>query len=159
MSQDTLLSEEPALLDRLPAWGTICAGGLYEQAIPQLLINVRDGSALLGTPRAIKLLPTPSARDHKDYGENVNWKRGKDRSILPGTIMSWRTKDGNKTPEKKHQNQPHDKGIEPAFVEWMMGLPEGWVTGHGLGRTAELKMLGNGVVPMQGELALRLLDV
>ena len=52
MSQDTLLSEEPALLDRLPAWGTICAGGLYEHQIPEVLINVRDGSVLLGTPRA-----------------------------------------------------------------------------------------------------------
>lgn len=38
-----------------------------------------------------------------------------------------------------------------------MGLPEGHVTGHGLTRTAELKMLGNGVVPQQAALALRLL--
>jgi DNA (cytosine-5)-methyltransferase 1 len=39
----------------------------------------------------------------------------------------------------------------------MMGLPEGWVTGHGLSASAELKMLGNGVVPQQAALALRLL--
>jgi DNA (cytosine-5)-methyltransferase 1 len=39
----------------------------------------------------------------------------------------------------------------------MMGLPQGWVTGHGLTRTAELKMIGNGVVPQQAVLALRLL--
>ena len=103
-------AEEPALLDRLPAWGTICASELYEQAIPEVLINVRDGSALLGTPRAIKLLPTPSARDHKDYGENVNWERGKDRSILPGTIMSLRSEDGNKSSEEKPPNQPTTKG-------------------------------------------------
>lgn len=45
----------------------------------------------------------------------------------------------------------------PAFVEWMMGLPEGWVTGHGLSPSQELKMLGNGVVPQQAALALRLL--
>jgi DNA (cytosine-5)-methyltransferase 1 len=43
------------------------------------------------------------------------------------------------------------------FVEWMMGLPEGWVTGLGLARTAELKMLGNGVVPQQAALALTVL--
>ena len=44
------------------------------------------------------------------------------------------------------------------LVEWMMGLPEGWVTDLGLSRTAELKMLGNGVVPQQAALALTILD-
>jgi DNA (cytosine-5)-methyltransferase 1 len=40
----------------------------------------------------------------------------------------------------------------------MMGLPEGWVTNvPGLSRKAQLKALGNGVVPQQGELAVRLL--
>jgi DNA (cytosine-5)-methyltransferase 1 len=58
--------------------------------------------------------------------------------------------------------RPHPEPIEdgrssPAFVEWMMGLPEGWVTGHGLSASQELKMLGNGVVPQQAALALRLL--
>jgi hypothetical protein len=39
----------------------------------------------------------------------------------------------------------------------MMGLPEGHVTGHGLRPAQCLKMLGNGVVPAQAALALRLL--
>lgn len=47
--------------------------------------------------------------------------------------------------------------LNPKFVEWMMGLPEGWVTGHGLNAAQELKMLGNGVVPQQARLALDLL--
>lgn len=47
--------------------------------------------------------------------------------------------------------------LSPLFVEWLMGLPAGHVTGHGLRHTAELKMLGNGVVPQQAALALRLL--
>ena len=38
-----------------------------------------------------------------------------------------------------------------------MGLPEGHVTGHGLRPAQALKMLGNGVVPAQAALALRLL--
>jgi DNA (cytosine-5)-methyltransferase 1 len=41
----------------------------------------------------------------------------------------------------------------------MMGLPEGHVTGHGLSVAQELKMLGNGVVPQQAALALKLLGV
>jgi len=47
--------------------------------------------------------------------------------------------------------------LSPAFVEWMMGLPEGQVTGHGLSNAQALKMLGNGVVPQQALLALTLL--
>lgn len=47
--------------------------------------------------------------------------------------------------------------LNPVFVEWMMGLPEGWVTGHGLTLSQELKLLGNGVVPQQARLALELL--
>lgn len=38
-----------------------------------------------------------------------------------------------------------------------MGLPEGWVTDCDLTRTEQLKACGNGVVPQQAELALRIL--
>jgi DNA (cytosine-5)-methyltransferase 1 len=44
------------------------------------------------------------------------------------------------------------------FVEFMMGLPEGWVTAvPGIPRNALLKALGNGVVWQQGAAAFRLL--
>ena len=38
-----------------------------------------------------------------------------------------------------------------------MGLPAGHVTAAGLTRAEQLKALGNGVVPQQAELAVRLL--
>lgn len=41
----------------------------------------------------------------------------------------------------------------------MMSLPEGHVTGHGLRPAQELKLLGNGVVPLQAAMALRMLGV
>jgi len=44
--------------------------------------------------------------------------------------------------------------LNPKFVEYMMGLPEGWVTDTGLSRAQQLKMLGNGVVPQQALFAL-----
>lgn len=47
--------------------------------------------------------------------------------------------------------------LNPQFVEYMMGLPIGWVTDVGLPRTQQLKMLGNGVVPQQAKYALELL--
>lgn len=40
----------------------------------------------------------------------------------------------------------------------MMGLPAGWVTDvPGLSRNDQLHAIGNGVVPQQGALALRML--
>lgn len=48
--------------------------------------------------------------------------------------------------------------LSPAFVEWLMGLPAGHVTAvPGLSRSAQLKALGNGVVPQQAVAALRFL--
>lgn len=44
--------------------------------------------------------------------------------------------------------------LHSKFSEWMMGLPDGWITGHGLKRVAELKLAGNGVVPQQAEYAI-----
>jgi DNA (cytosine-5)-methyltransferase 1 len=48
-----------------------------------------------------------------------------------------------------------DQGkLNPAFVEYMMGLPKGWITDLDLPRTQKLKMLGNGVVPQQAYYAI-----
>lgn len=52
-----------------------------------------------------------------------------------------------------------DRGrLSPPFVEWLMGLPAGHVTDTpGLPRSAQLKALGNGVVPQQAAAAIQLL--
>ncbi|MFF9287473.1 DNA cytosine methyltransferase [Streptomyces griseosporeus] len=48
--------------------------------------------------------------------------------------------------------------LSPVFTEWLMGLPDGWVTDTpGLTRPAMLRALGNGVVWQQAAYALRLL--
>jgi len=55
--------------------------------------------------------------------------------------------------------------LSPAFVEWMQGLPAGWVTDpaiwtgmtYSAARNAQLHALGNGVCPPQAAAALRLL--
>jgi len=48
--------------------------------------------------------------------------------------------------------------ITPQFVEWMMGLPNGWVTAvPGITRTRQFTTLGNGVVPQQAVMALTIL--
>lgn len=50
-----------------------------------------------------------------------------------------------------------DNKLNAKFVEYMMGLPDGWVTDTGLSRAQQIKILGNGVVPQQAKLALELL--
>lgn len=46
--------------------------------------------------------------------------------------------------------------LSPRFTEWMMGLPDGWVTDPAIGITwqEQVKACGNGVVPQQAVAAL-----
>ena len=59
------------------------------------------------------------------------------------------------------QNPPNaldqEGKLNAEFVEYMMGLPVGWITNVGLSRSQQLKILGNGVVPQQAEYAIELL--
>jgi len=51
-----------------------------------------------------------------------------------------------------------DQGrLNTKFVEYIMGLPSGWVSDLDLSRSQQLKILGNGVVPQQAYHALELL--
>ena len=49
---------------------------------------------------------------------------------------------------------PQDIRLNPRFVEWMMGLPDGHVTNYVQAHGPKLKMLGNGVVPLQAAAAI-----
>ncbi|WP_371662612.1 DNA cytosine methyltransferase [Streptomyces sp. NBC_00280] len=67
-------------------------------------------------------------------------------------IARWEAATGRRAP---WATDAHHR-LSPQFVEWMMGLPAGHVTDvPGLSRTAQLKALGNGVVPQQATHALR----
>jgi len=73
-------------------------------------------------------------------------------------IRCWEQTLGRQSPlPTKPDGKDGAHRLSSAFTEWMMGLPEGWVTGVGLTRNEELKACGNGVVPQQAELALRIL--
>jgi hypothetical protein len=50
-----------------------------------------------------------------------------------------------------------EKRLNVEFSEWVMGLPKGYITDSELSRSEALRCLGNGVVPQQAELALRIL--
>lgn len=53
---------------------------------------------------------------------------------------------------------PGTRRLSAELVEWMMALPTGWVTRtDGLSRAAQLRLLGNSVVPPQAAHAIGLL--
>ena len=121
---------------------------------------------------AQRLLPTPIARDYKDAATQ-RWTHPEARGSVPRAVRSmptgslgpyeaacdrWAAVIGRPPPDPTTPGSDGKPRLNPAFVEWMMGLPEGHVTGRGLPRSQELKMLGNGVVPQQAALALAILD-
>ena len=116
------------------------------------------------------LMPTPTARDHKDTTVRMEPHRPNDTDTINRALASITTtatewgkyepairRWENLTREVPEPTVPHKdkRRLNPAFVEWMMGLPAGHVTGHGLSAAKELKMLGNGVVPQQAAAAIK----
>ena len=80
-----------------------------------------------------------------------------DWGVYDAAIRRWEAVLDRPTP---HPTQPGNHGrpvLAPAFVEHLMGLSEGWVTDLSLPRTAQLRALGNGVVPQQAAYAMALL--
>jgi len=69
-------------------------------------------------------------------------------------VERWERITGRHAPRPRNERER----LSPRFVEWMMGLPDGWVTGvPGIPNSAQLHALGNGVVPRQAAAALRTL--
>jgi len=114
---------------------------------------------------ALKLLPTATATDHKASGGGYNGQSNvtlTDATVrrpdmfgqYAEAVTHWGHILGRPAPEPTRGGR-----LSPAFVEWMMGLPPGHVTAvPGLSPAAQLKALGNGVVPQQAAHALQLLE-
>lgn len=76
-------------------------------------------------------------------------------------IERWERILGRLAPAPTELGAKGGRRLAPRFVEWMQGLPIGHITAvPGVNRNAQLKALGNGVVPQQATEALRnLLEV
>jgi hypothetical protein len=118
------------------------------------------------------LLPTTRGQNGEDRNNKI-WERpiGKPQNLenalyhaitnwgkFEPAIRRWEKILGRPAPAPtKPDGKDGAHRLSSKFTEWMMGLPDGWITSHGLTRNEELKLAGNGVVPQQAELALKLL--
>ena len=129
------------------------------------------GKSLSIETQRLAMLPTPTAMDSKASGGSTPH----DVTLTDATVRyaaTWgdyapaiaRHERALGRPAPAHLEPTGKDGagrLAPRFVEWMMGLPDGWITDvPGVTRTEALKLCGNGVVPQQCAEAVRwLLDV
>ena len=116
---------------------------------------------LLPTHTIADLLPTPAVNDmgdnktakrlHRDPDQPTPW------GVYEPAVQRWADLT-RPAPTPVELGRKGNLRLAAAFPEWMMGLPEGWVTDvPGLTRTDMLKACGNGVVPQQAHLAIETL--
>ena len=119
-----------------------------------LLPTPSASDAIMGLPRTSGRPPEKSTKlatrlEYTDYGNYApaiaRWEKVTGRAAPPPT-----------TPPRRAGGKPR---LSARFVEWLMGLPDGHVTGPDLdlSRERQLRMLGNGVVPQQAALAVHTL--
>lgn len=128
-------------------------GHSLTQAV-QLLPTPSASDAIMGLPRTSGRPPEKSTKlatrlEYTDYGDYApaiaRWEKVTGRAAPPPT-----------NPPRREGGKPQ---LSARFVEWLMGLPDGHVTGPdlGLSRERQLRLLGNGVVPQQAALAVHTL--
>lgn len=124
------------------------------------------------------LMPTPNTLDYLSYREGVKREKALRRGVEGGSLRAstgnlreevhfnadlylpavyrWEKILGRKSPTWTIIGDNGKPKLNPIFSEWLMGLPEGWVTSPeiGLSYGRQLMILGNGVVPQQAEFAL-----
>ncbi|KAF4408690.1 DNA cytosine methyltransferase [Streptomyces lycii] len=106
----------------------------------------RKGGMNLRT--AVTTLPDPDADLVQDWGKYEPAIRRQE---------AWM---GRAAPIPTETGPRGGRRLTARFAEWLMGLPDGWVTATpGLSRADQLHAIGNGVVPQQAyEAYRRLLD-
>ena len=108
----------------------------------------------------LKMLPTPLTTDGKGYSAADLRRNSPAMRAAPSfdfdkfqpAIEKWEKVLGRKAPAPVK-----DGKLNALFSEFMMGVPEGWITDIDLPYTQKVKACGNGVVPQQAALALSIL--
>lgn len=117
---------------------------------------------------ACHLLPTPNASDGSGGGQHPDQRDGHSRQLIDYALLHGTSRWGKYEPAIRRwesltrpapsPTEPNTRGnprLAPAFPEWMLGWPDGWVTQvPGISRNDQLRIIGNGVCPQQATAAL-----
>lgn len=128
--------------------------------------NNRGEPLLPNVAALFPLLPTPRASDAKNGGPNQGIASG-DVALSSAVIgdrwgkyapavRRWVPVVGRPAPEPTEVGPRGGLRLASALPEWMMGLADGYLCDH-VERNAALRLAGNGVVPLQGYHAFRIL--
>lgn len=160
-SPDTSRAGSRKSSQTLPRTGYTRGGRLFAQPTPERRTDVNGCS---------RLLPTPMARDGRT-GSNPSQEQRKSPPItciqvyfpnppswgeFEPLIHRWEAVT-RPAPDPAEPNRMGRPRVTARFVEWMVGVPDGYVTDLGLSYKQTIKLLGNAVVPQQAEYALRIL--
>lgn len=89
------------------------------------------------------------------WGSDAAERGAVDWGQYAAAIRRWEHIVGQPAPAPTEPGPKGGQRLSARLVEWMMGLPAGWVTDvPDVSRNEQLKMLGNGVVPQQAAAAL-----
>lgn len=93
-----------------------------------------------------------------DWGK---WKTAVDHwTDIIGRPSPYPIEKGDPPRRSRTKERANGYVLSARFAEWVMGLPEGWVTEiPDITRSQKIKLIGNGCVPQQAALALRLLTL
>ena len=123
--------------------------------------------ASLGVAVRMELFPTVTTQNAKNNAvvADAPKSRIEDQVLITNwgkfepAIRRWEELNRPAPSPTKPDGKDGNHRLSAEFTEWMMGLPAGWVTAEeiGLKRNDQLKACGNGVVPQQAEMALKIL--
>ncbi len=129
-------------------------------------LDTREGARANLHNEVFKLLPTPmvGSSSPASHGQISGQYRDQMAEALTRwgdyapAVAHWEDVIGRPAPAPTMLSTKGNPQLSPTFVEWLMGLPAGWVDDvPGLTRNEKLKALGNGVVPQQAAEALRVM--
>lgn len=125
-------------------------------------------AVIRGRGASVILLQTPSVADADGTHERRGGARsgelllkGQAKELATGwgeyepAVRQWESILGRPSPDPVEPNTRGGVRLSARFDEWLMGVPEGWITGIPISRNEQLKACGNGVVPQQAAAALK----
>lgn len=124
--------------------------------------QVRNNGLPLGA--VVQLLPTPTARDGMG-GPGTSPNRSGGMNLRTAVLQDWgryaeavalQEEHTRPAPLPTEANTRGGRRLAAAFPEWMMGLPEGFLTSE-MGRPEAIQRAGNGVMPQQARAAYQML--